>query len=157
MQEKGVLDSPIFDEYSDEGEQISFVDLKSIPPVYDIYESDVDEEQLCIEINHSETPTADIQQSHSQISEPACIVLEPGSAEDTKQSIINSEASIQSYSDLQASEGGNHDQQEDMQRFLYLQLKQQQEVFVFSLIDSFANYLESLSSLDVRALLLIEG
>jgi hypothetical protein len=157
MQEKGVLDSPIFDEYSDEGEQISFVDLKSSPPVYDNYESDVDEEQLCIEINHPETPTTDIQQSPSQISEPTCIVLEPGSAEDTKQSIINSEASIQSCSDLQASEGGSHDQQEDMQRLSDLQLKQQQEVFVFSLIDPFANYLESLSSLDVRAILSIEG
>ena len=84
-------------------------------------------------------------------------MLEPGSAEDTKQSIINSEASIQSYSYLQASEGGNHDQQEDMQRLSDLQLKQQQEVFVFSIIDSFANYLESLSSLDVRKLLSIEG
>jgi hypothetical protein len=84
MQEKGMLDSPIFDEYSDEGEKISFVDVKSGPPIYDSYESNVDEEQLCIEISHLETPTADIQQSPSQISEPACIVLEPRSAKDTK-------------------------------------------------------------------------
>jgi hypothetical protein len=84
-------------------------------------------------------------------------VLEPRFAEDTKQSIINSEAIIQSYSDLQASKGGNHDQQEDMQRLSDLQLKQQQEVFVFSIIDPFANYLECLSSLDVKALFSIEG
>ena len=84
MKEKGMLDSPIFDEYSDEGEKISFVDVKSGPPIYDSYESNVDEEQLCIEINHSETPAIDIQQSPSQISELACIVLEPGYEEDTK-------------------------------------------------------------------------
>ena len=84
IQEKGVLDSPIFDEYYDEGEQISFIDLKRSPPIYDSYESDVDEEQLCIEISHLETPATDIQQSPSQISEPACLMLEPGSAEDTK-------------------------------------------------------------------------
>jgi hypothetical protein len=131
--------------------------VKIIPPFYDSYESYVDEEQLFIEIRHLETLAADIQQSPSQIREPTCIVLEPGSAEDTKQSIINSEASIQSYSDLQSSEGGSHDQQEDMQRLSDLQLKQQHEVFVFSLIDPFANYLESLSSLDVRALFSIEG
>jgi hypothetical protein len=62
MKEKGMLDSPIFDEYSDKGEKISFVDVKSIPPVYDNYESNVDEEQLCIEINHPKTPATNIQQ-----------------------------------------------------------------------------------------------
>jgi hypothetical protein len=40
-----------------------------------------------------------------------------------------------------------------MQRLFDLQLKQQQEVFVYSSIDPFSNYLESLSNLDVRSLL----
>ena len=51
----------------------------------------------------------------------------------------------------------SYSQEEDIQRFYDLQLKQQQEVFVFSFIDPFSPCLESLSSLDVRALLSKEG
>ena len=48
----------IHDEYSDEKEQIptlASVDLRSIKQVYDNYESNFDEEQHCVEINHPES------------------------------------------------------------------------------------------------------
>jgi hypothetical protein len=50
----------------------------------------------------------------------------------------------------------SYSQEEDMQRFYDLQLKQQQEVFVFSFIDPFAPCLESLSSIYPR-IFLLEG
>jgi hypothetical protein len=53
MQDQGILDPPIFDKYSDEEEQIPFVDLRSSQPVYDNYESDCAEEQYCEENSHS--------------------------------------------------------------------------------------------------------
>jgi len=98
-----------------------------------------------------------VEQPSLQNSKPAFTMPEPKSVDNIKQPIINSEISLQSYSNLQASEGGSHDRKEDMQRFLDLQSKQQQEVFVFSLIDPFSNYLKFLSSLHVRAILSIEG
>jgi hypothetical protein len=156
VQDQGALGSPIFDEYSDEEEQIHFADLRSNQPSYDSYESDYDGEQYCEEISYQET-AEDIQQSSLQISEPACTIFEPGSADNNKQSIINSEVSLQLCSDLQAVVGGSHDQHEDMQKSSDVQLKQQEEVFLFSFIDLFADYLGSLSSLDVRTLLSNEG
>jgi hypothetical protein len=156
VQDQGVLDPPIFDKYSDGEEQIPFVDLRSNQPVYDSYESDCAEEQYCEEISHLES-AEDIKQPSLQISEPACTMLERGSADNNKSSMINSEVSLQLCSDLQAVAGDSHSQEEDMQRLFDLQLKQQQEVFVCSFIDPFVDYLESLSNLDVRALLSKEG
>ena len=60
MQDQGALGSPIFDEYSNEEEQIHFVDLRSNQPSYDSYESDSNREQYCEEIIYQET-TRDIQ------------------------------------------------------------------------------------------------
>jgi hypothetical protein len=173
-QDQGALSSPIFDEYSHEEKQIPFVDLRNNQPVYDSYESDFDEdleecqnhtaqlisssdgEQYCVENSYPES-AEDIEHSSPQISKPACTVLEPGSTDNNKQSIMSREISLQPCSDLQTAKGDIYSQEEDMQRFYDLQLKQQQEVFVFSFIDPFAHYLESLSSLDVRALLSKEG
>jgi hypothetical protein len=173
-QDQGALSSLIFDEYSHEEEQIPFVDLMNNQPVYNSYElnfgeylkkcqnhtaqliSSSDGEQYCVENSYPES-AEDIEHSFPQISKPACTVLEPGSADNSKQFIMSREISLQPCSYLQTAKGDNYSQEEDMQRFYDLQLKQQQEVFVFSLIDPFAPCLESLSSLDVRALLSKEG
>ena len=59
---------PIHDEYSDEKEQIHIsasVDLRSSKQVYDNYESNFDEEQHCVEINHTES-IKDIEQPYLQ-------------------------------------------------------------------------------------------
>jgi hypothetical protein len=71
--------------------------------------------------------------------------------------LISSEISPQSCSDLQIAEGGNHYQKEDMQRPFDLQLKQQEEVFLYNFIDPFVDYLESLSSTRGKLFLLNEG
>ena len=63
-------DMPIYDEYSNEKEQIPtspFVDLRSSQQVYDNYESNFDEEQHCVEINHLES-IEDIEQPYLQYS-----------------------------------------------------------------------------------------
>jgi len=76
-------------------------------------------------------------------------MLDTEFADNSKQSIMRKEISLQPYLNLQTAESDSHFQEEDMQRFSDLQLKQQQEVFVFSFIEPFADYLESLSSTDV--------
>ena len=78
MQDKGVLDPPVFDEYLDEEEFIptsDFADLKSSPPIYNSYEFDVDEEQYCEKIIHLETPAAYIEKSSAEINSFACTIL----------------------------------------------------------------------------------
>ena len=172
-QDQGTLGSPIFDEYSDEEEQIPFVDLRNNQPVYDSYELDFDEdleecqnhivepisssdgEQYCVENSYPES-TEDIEQLSLEIIKPACTMLETGSADNNKQSIMRKEISLQPCSNLQTAESDSHSQEEDMQRFSDLQLKQQQQVFVFSFIDPFVDYLESLSSADVKLFWLTE-
>ena len=87
-------DMPIYDEYSDEKEQIptsAFVYLRSSQQMYDNYESNFDEEQHCVEINHPES-VEDIEQPYLQFS-------------------------------LQVAESGNHYEKEDIQRYFDLQLK----------------------------------
>jgi hypothetical protein len=160
VQDKGVLDPPVFDEYLDEEELIptsDFADLKSSPPIYNSYEFDVDEEQYCEKISHLETPAADIEKSPPEISKFACTILEHRSADNKKQFIINNEVSLQLYSDLHAVEGGSHDNPENMQTLSAFQLKQQQEVFSFNFIDPFVYYLKSSSSIDVKFLLPNKG
>jgi hypothetical protein len=44
VQDQGALSSTIFDEYSNEEEQIHFSNLRSIQPSYDSYESNYDGE-----------------------------------------------------------------------------------------------------------------
>jgi len=117
MQDQGVLYPPIFDKYSDEEDQIPFVDLRSSQLVYDNYESNCAEEQYCEEISHPES-TEDIKQPSLQISEPAYTILELGSTDNSRQSIMNSKVSMQPCSDLQTTEDGSHDQREYMQRLL---------------------------------------
>jgi hypothetical protein len=157
--DQGALSSLIFDENSHEEEQIPFVDLMNNQPIYDSYELNFDEdlkkcqnhtaqlisssdgEQYCVENSYPEF-AEDIEQSFPQISKPECTVFEPGSADNNKQFIMSKEISLQPCSYLQTAEGDSYSQQ---------------EVFAFSFIDPFAPYLESLSSLDVRALLSKEG
>jgi hypothetical protein len=93
VQIQGDLGSPIFDEYSDEEKQIHFVDLRILQPMYENYESDCDGEQLCIEISHPES-TKDIDQPSPEISKPACTMLECGSTNNKKSSMINNEVSL---------------------------------------------------------------
>ena len=84
-------DIPIYDEYSDEKEQIStpsFVDLRRSQRMYDNYESNFDEEQHCVEINHPES-VEDIEQPFLQFN---LQVAESGSHYEEKD--------IQRYFDL---------------------------------------------------------
>jgi hypothetical protein len=64
--------------------------------------------------------------------------------------LSSSEISLQSCSDLQIAEGGSHYQKEDMHRPFDLQLKNQEEVFLYGFHDPFADYLESLSNSNVK-------
>jgi len=87
VQDKGVLDPLVFDEYLDEEELIptsDFADLRNNPPIYNSYEFDVDEEQYCEKISHLETPAAYIEKSPPEISKFACTVLEHRSADNKK-------------------------------------------------------------------------
>ena len=58
---------------------------------------------------------------------------------------------------MQVAESGSHYKEEDIQRYFDLQLKQQQEVFLYRLIDPFVDYMESLSSSNVILFLSNEG
>jgi hypothetical protein len=152
--------SPIFDKYADEADQIltsDFADLKSSPPIYNSYEFDVDEEQYCEKISHLETPAAYIEKSSTEINSFACTILEHRSADNNKQFIINNAVSLQPCSDLHAVEGGSYSRKKGMQRSSDDQSKQQEEVFSYSVIDPFANYLEFSSSINVKLLLSNEG
>jgi hypothetical protein len=178
LQDKRVLGSPIFDEYSDEEEKIPtshFVDLGSNQPVYDNYESDSDvdmkefqdhtiepfplyiKEQHCVEINHPGS-TEDIEQPSLQINKPAFTMLEPGSADNIKQHMISNEISPQPCSDLKVAESGSFHGKENMSRIFDLQLEQYQaEVFPYGFHDPFSDYMESLSSSNVKLFLSNKG
>ena len=85
-------DMPIYDEYSNEKEQIPtspFVDLRSSQCMYDNYESNFDEEQHCVEINHPKSVEG-IEQPYLQLN-------------------------------LQVAESGSHYEEEDIQRYFDLQ------------------------------------
>ena len=58
---------------------------------------------------------------------------------------------------LQVAKSGSNYKEEDIHRYFDLQLKHQQEVFIYSFIDLFVDYMESLSSLNVRLFLSNEG
>ena len=110
--------------YPDETEQIptlASVDLKSSQQMYENSESNLGEQQHCIEINHPES-VEDIEQIYVQFN-------------------------------LQLAEGGSHYEEEDLQRYFDLQ----QKVFPYSFIDPFVDYMESLSSSNVRLFLTKEG
>ena len=85
--------------------------------MYDNYESNFDEKQHCVEINHPEFVEY-IEQPYLQFN-------------------------------LQVAESGSHYEEEDIQRYFDLQ----QEVFPYSFIDPFVDYMESLSSSNVRLFL----
>ena len=71
--------------------------------------------------------------------------------------MISKKINLQPCLDLQVAESGSHYEEEDIQRYFDLQLKQQQEVFLYSFIDPFVDYMESLSSSNVRLFLSNEG
>jgi hypothetical protein len=131
MQNKGVLDSLVFDE-----EQYCHPET----PAVDI-----------------ETPATDIEKSSTEINKFACTVLEPRSADNNKPFIINNAVSLQPCSDLHAVEGGSYSRKKGMQRSSDVQSKQQEEVFSYSVIDPFADYLEYSSSINVKLLLSNKG
>jgi hypothetical protein len=84
-------------------------------------------------------PDLQFKEDSSQLS---CLLIEESFQDNNKQFIMSKEISLQPCSYLQTAKGDSYSQQ---------------EVFAFSFIDPFAPYLESLSSLDVRALLSKEG
>jgi hypothetical protein len=131
MQNKGVLDSLVFDE-----EQYCHLETPAVA---------------------IETPTANIEKSSSEINKFACTILEPRSADNNKPFIINNAVSLQPCSDLNAVEGGSYSQKKGMQRSSDDQSKQQEEVFSYSVIDPFADYLEYSSNINVKLLLSNEG
>jgi hypothetical protein len=84
------------------------------------------------------------------------IILDLESAADIKQSMISTEISLQPFSDLQIAESASLHGKENTQRFFDFQIKQQEEVFLYSFVDPFDDYCESLSRTDVN-LFLKEG
>jgi hypothetical protein len=85
------------------------------------------------------------------------IILDLESAADIKQSMISTEISLQLCSDLQIAESASLRRKENIQKFFDLQLQQQEEVFLYSFVDPFADYFNSLSRTDVNLLLSKEG
>ena len=90
--------------------------------MYDNCESNFDEEQHCVEINHPES-VEDIKQPYLQFSRPACIMFHTGFAEIIKQPMISKKNNLQPCLDLQVAESGSHYEEEDIQRYFDLQLK----------------------------------
>ena len=124
--------------------------------MYDNYESNFDEEQHCVEINHPES-IEDIEQPYLQFSRPAFIMFQTGFAENIKQPMISKKINLQPCLDLQVAESGSHYEEEDIHRYFDLQIKHQQEVFPYNFIDPFVDYMEYLSSSNVRLFLSNEG
>ena len=104
--------------------------------MYDNYESNFDEEQHCVEINHPEF-VEDIEQPYLQFSRPAFIMFHTGFAKNIKQPMISKKINLQPCLDLQVAESGSHYEEEDIQRYFDLQ----QEVFPYSFIDPFVDYI----------------
>ena len=124
--------------------------------MYDNYESNFDEEQHCVEINHPDS-IEDIEKPYLQSSKPAFIMFQTGFAENIKQPMISKKINLQPCLDLQVAESGSHYEEEDIQRYFDFQLEQQQEVFLYSFIDPFVDYMESLSNSNVRFFLSNKG
>ena len=76
-------------------------------------------------------------------------MFQTGFAENIKQPMISKKIKLQPCLDLQVAESGNHYEEEDIQRYFDLQ----QEVFPYSFIDPFVDYMESLSSSNVKLFL----
>jgi len=135
--------SPVFNEYPDEEELIltaEFADLKSNPPIYDTYESESDQEQFShpeILVTNPEDPLADLE-IHATV---------------TEVHATDPEAPEISYQEVT---GVSFPQQKNRQKIFVLQQKQPEEVFIFNFSDPFSDYLESLSSFDVRVFMLNE-
>ena len=85
------------------------------------------------------------------------IILYLDSAADIKQSMISTEISLQLFSDLQIAESASLRGKENIQKFFDLQLQQQEKVFLYSFIDPFTDYFNSLSRADVNLLSSKEG
>jgi len=167
LQDKRVLGSPIFYEYSDEEEKIPtshLFDLGSSQPMYDNYASDSNvnmkkfqdhtikpfplyiEKQRCVEIIHPGS-AKDIEQPSLQINKLAFTMLKPRSTDNIKQHMINDELSLQPCLDLKVVESGKFHGKDNMLRIFDLQLEQYQaKVFPYGFHDPFSDYMESLSS-----------
>jgi hypothetical protein len=121
-------EQPIFDEYSDEEEQIPtshFVDLRSNQPVYDNYESDFDEDMKEFQDHTIDPFSSFIKEQHCEE------INHPGSADNIKQPMTSSEISLQPCSDLQIDESGSLHGKENMPRIFDLQLEQYQAEVTF--------------------------
>ena len=81
------------------------------------------------------------------------IILDLDSAADIKQSMISTEINLQLCSDLHIAESASLREKENIHKFFDLQLQQQEKVFLYSFIDPFADYFNSLSRADVNLLL----
>ena len=81
--------------------------------MYDNYESNFDEEQHCVEINHPKS-IEDIEQPYSQFSRLAFIMFHTGFAENIKQPMISKKINLQPCLDLQVAESGSHYEEEDI-------------------------------------------
>ena len=92
--------------------------------MYGNYESNFDEKQHCVEINNPGS-VEDIEQPYLQFNRPAFNMFQTGFAENIKQPMISKKINLQPCLDLQVAESGNHYEEEDVQRYFDLQLKQQ--------------------------------
>ena len=81
--------------------------------MYDNYESNFDEEQHCLEINHPES-VEDIEQPYFQFSRPTFIKFKTGFVENIKQCMISKKINLQPCLDLQVAESGSHYEEEDI-------------------------------------------
>jgi hypothetical protein len=131
MKNKGVVDSLVFDEEQYCHPETSAVDI--------------------------EAPATDIEKSSTEINMFACTILESRSADNKKPFIINNAVSLQPCSNLHAVECGSYSRKKGMQRSSDVQSKQQEEVFPYSVIDPFADYLEFSNNINVKLLLSNEG
>ena len=98
-----------------------------------------------MEINHPES-VEDIEQPYLQFIRPSFIMFQTRIAENIKQPMISKKINLQPCLDLQVAESGSHYEEEDIQRYFYLQ----QEVFPYSFIDPFVDYMDSLRSSNLK-------
>jgi hypothetical protein len=127
-----------------EEKKIEFVTNSIIPvpcisdPIEQQYVGNIEELQEKLILHSSPT----VEKPSLQINKLAFTMLETGSTDNNKQPMMSSEISQQPYSDFQVAENDNH---------------YHEEVFIYSFIDPFADYLESLSSSNVNFFMSKEG
>jgi hypothetical protein len=106
-----------------------------------------------VEINHPGS-AKDTKQPYLPIIKPAFIVLEPRSVDKIKQHMISNEISMQPCLDLKVVESGRFHEKDNMPGIFDLHLEQYQaKAFLYGFHDLFSDYMDSLSSSNVKLFL----